>query len=213
MRAPLVLRRGLVLVDHLPHPDRLAAEIEIVGAGCDAGREQLVAVELIRADGGDDRFGLVDHRLQRGGIAGIGHDQRRIRGRADRVAHGFELVEAAPGHRPFQLLVVLVMRGEIFGDELAGESGRAIDDDVEFLRQILHLDCIRDGRWTGLHRSFARDDSSVTRPCRRGRRSGCHRARSDSAGRSWPVASCRRSLWRGRAGFSAISISSSGTPP
>jgi hypothetical protein len=29
------------------------------------------------------------------------------------------------------------MRGEIFGDKLAGESGRAIDDDIE-LRRRLH---------------------------------------------------------------------------
>ena len=132
-------RRRLMLVDHLPHPDRLAAEIEIVGAGGDAGRQQFVAVELIRTDRRDHRLRLLHHRLQRRGIAGIGHDQRRIRRRADRVADGGELVLAAPGHRPFQTGVALVMRGEIFGDELAGEAGGAIDDDVEFRRRHIRF--------------------------------------------------------------------------
>ena len=53
-----------------------------------AGREQFGAIELIRADRGDHRPGLVHHRLQRGRIAGVGDDQRRIGRRADRVAHG-----------------------------------------------------------------------------------------------------------------------------
>ena len=65
----------------------------------------------------------------------IGDDQRRIRWRADRIADRGKLVLAAPGHRPFQIGVALVMRGEIFGDELAGETGGAIDDDVEFRRR------------------------------------------------------------------------------
>ena len=130
---------GLVLVDHPPHPDRLAAEIEIIGARRSAGRHQFVTVKLIGPDRRQHRPGLVDHRLQRRRIAGIGDDQRRVRRRADRVANRFELVEAAAGHRPFQLLVVPVMRGEIFGDELAGEPGRAIDNDVKLFRR-LHFD-------------------------------------------------------------------------
>src|ERR1700743_212810 len=55
------LRRGFVLADHLVHPDRLAAEVEIVGARGNAGRQQLVAVPLIWADRRNDRLGVVDH--------------------------------------------------------------------------------------------------------------------------------------------------------
>ena len=133
--------------------------------------------------------------------------------RADRVAHGGELVLAASGHRPFQAAVALVMRGEIFGDELAGKTGGAIDDDVEFRRRH-RLVSLRSGFLViaseAKQSSFARKEkiswiasSQVllamtveliswrrTRPCRRAHRPGCHRARSDSAGRSWPVASC-----------------------
>ena len=42
--------RSLMRIDHLPHPDRLAAEIEIIRARSDAGREQFLAIELIRPD-------------------------------------------------------------------------------------------------------------------------------------------------------------------
>ncbi len=41
------------------------------------------------------------------------------------------------------------MRGEIFGDELPGEAGGAVDDDVEFRRrhiQFLFLVSARDKR-------------------------------------------------------------------
>jgi hypothetical protein len=31
------------------------------------------------------------------------------------------------------------MRGEIFGDELAGEAGSAVDDDVEFRRRHIQF--------------------------------------------------------------------------
>ena len=128
-------RRRLMRVDHLPHPDRFAAEIEIVGARRRADRDQLRAVELIRPDRRDHRSGLIDHRFQRRGIAGVGHDQGRVGRRADRVAHRSEFFHAAPGHRPFQIAVAVVMRRQIFGDELAGETGGAIDDDVEFRRK------------------------------------------------------------------------------
>src|SRR5262249_30149461 len=73
-----LLSRGFVLAYHLVHPDRLATEIEIVGPRRDTGREQFVAVELIWTDGSDDGLGIVDHRLQRRGVAGVGHDQRRV---------------------------------------------------------------------------------------------------------------------------------------
>ena len=46
-----------------------------------------------------------------------------------------KLVQAASGHRPFRIVLAAVMLREIFGDKLAGEPGRAIDDDVEFRRR------------------------------------------------------------------------------
>ena len=127
-------RRRLMRVDHLAHPQRLAAEIEIVGPRGGTGRDQFRAVELIWADGRDDQPGLRDHRLQRGGIAGIGDDQRGVIGCPDRVAHRGELVPAAAGHRPFQTAIALVLSNEILGDQLAGKTGGAIDDDVKFRR-------------------------------------------------------------------------------
>ena len=130
-------RRGFMRLDHLTHPYWLAAEIEVIGACGRAGCDQLRAVELIRSDRRDHRLGLIDHRLQRSRIAGVGHDQGRIGRRADRVAHRGKLVEAASGHRPFRSAVARVMRRQIFGDELPGEAGCAIDNDVE-LRRGLH---------------------------------------------------------------------------
>jgi len=38
------------------------------------------------------------------------------------VADGGELVLAASGHRPFQIGVALILRGQIFRDELSGET-------------------------------------------------------------------------------------------
>ena len=130
------LRGGLMGIDHPAHPDRLAAEIEIIGAGGRAGRDQFAAIELIGADGGQHRFSLVDHRFQRRGIVGIGLDQSRVGRRADRIAHGCELVQVAPGHRPFRIGFSGIMRRKIFRDELAGEAGSAIDNDVEFRRRL-----------------------------------------------------------------------------
>src|SRR5215468_2832454 len=64
-----LLRICLMGVDHLPHPDRLTAEIDIIRARGRAGREQLRAVELIGTDGRYHEPRLRDHRLQRGDIA------------------------------------------------------------------------------------------------------------------------------------------------
>src|SRR6185312_4920015 len=125
-------------IDHLPHPDRLATEIEIVGAGCRACRHQFRAVELIRADCGQDGSGLIDHGRQGNRIAGVSGDQSRVGRGADRIANRSELVQAASSHRPFQIGLFGVARRQIFSDELAGEAGSAIDNDVEF-RRWLHL--------------------------------------------------------------------------
>ena len=149
-------------LDHPAHPDRFAAKIEIIRARGGAGRDQFGAIELIRTYGANDGFGLSHHRLQRGEIARIGDDQRRVGRRADSVTHGSKLVLAAAGHRPFQGGVALVMRREILGDELAGETGGAIDDDVEFRRRHIRF-------------------SPKTRHCLQQTRSVCAREQSDGA--------------------------------
>ena len=131
------LRRRVIPVDHLLQPDRLAAEIHIVGARRDAGGKQIGAVELVGTDSGYDQLRLIDHRPQRSRIGCVRHDQRRVSGCADRIANGGELVPAAPGHRPCRRAVTGIACSEIFGDELAGVSRCAVDDDVELRGHVL----------------------------------------------------------------------------
>src|SRR5688572_22740801 len=101
------------------------------------------------------------------------------------------------------------MRREIFGDELAGEAGGAIDDDVELRRRHIGflvlviasaakqsilsrrggMDCFASLAMT-VSAAFRKPISSRTKhPYQRERRPGCRRARSDSANRSWQAAS------------------------
>ena len=129
-------RGGLVGVDHLPHPDRLAAEVEIVGAGGRAGRDQLGAVELIGPDGRQHRgwsarpwpSAKPDRRRRR--RSGRCRRARRSRRARRRVFPGC----ARPS--PISDAPAAIMRREIFGDQLPGEAGGAIDDDVEFRRRL-----------------------------------------------------------------------------
>ena len=143
MRAPLAFAVASMLVDHLPHPDRLAAEIEIIGAGGRAGRDQFVAVELVGSDRGDDAIwsaatiAFSDAASPASAtISGVSAGAP-IASRTDS-----SLSRLRPAIAHFELRVVLVLRGEIFGDELTGEAGCAIDDDVEFRRR-LHIDSLR----------------------------------------------------------------------
>ena len=118
-----VFCRGLMRIDHLAHPDRFAAEVEVVGAGGGAGCDQVRTVVLIGTDRRQHQISLVDHRRQRRWIAGVGLDQGGIGRRTDRIAHRGQLVEAASGHRPFRSAATGIMRRQIFGDELPGEAG------------------------------------------------------------------------------------------
>ena len=62
----------------------------------------------------------------------------------DKLKSVRDAIGAAAGHRPFQAAVALVMRGKVFGDEPAGETGCAIDNDVELRRShIQFLEVIR----------------------------------------------------------------------
>jgi hypothetical protein len=122
-------------IDHLAHPDRFAAQIEIVGAGRGAGGDQIGAVELIGPDRGQHRPGLREHRIQRRRIACISGYQRRVGRRADGVADSREFIQAAPGHGPGEVTAA-VTRRQILGHKLAGKTAGTVDNDVEFRRRL-----------------------------------------------------------------------------
>ena len=125
----------LMRIDHLAHPDRLAAEIEIVGSRdahrprpdrshrADKGRpwnNDLVWSTIAFSEAGSPASATISGVSSGAPIA-------------SRTAS--ELVQAAAGHRPFQVAVAIVLCSEVFGDELAGETGGAVHNDVEFRRR------------------------------------------------------------------------------
>ena len=125
-------------VDLVPHPRRFTAEIDISSARTCARRDQFVAVELIWADGGQHDVRPCAHRHERRFIRRVRDDQRGIDGRADQVAHFSELFCAPPCHRP---AFAARVADQIFGDQPSGETGCAIDDQVELAghRTLLFL--------------------------------------------------------------------------
>ena len=120
-------------VDLFAHPARLAAQVGVVRPALYAGSDQCVAIELVGPDRAEDDLGSRAHGVEAGGIVSVGHDQRRARRCADFVADHFELVHAAPCHRPFRGIGgIAIFAHEMLGDETPGVPGGAIDDDVEF---------------------------------------------------------------------------------
>jgi len=126
---PARLRGLLVGGDHVAHPQRLAAEVDVIVTPLCAGGHEVTAVELVGPDGADDAARPRGHGVEAGRVARIRNDQRRVRRRADLVAHGGELVGIAPGHGPGKAVAALLC--EVLGDEAAGKAGGAVDDDVE----------------------------------------------------------------------------------
>ncbi len=118
-------------VDHAPHPRRFAAQIDIASAGGRAGRHKLGAVKLIRPDRRDNHGRTLAHRTQAGRLAGIRLHQNQIVWCADVGTHFLELVGRASRDRPGRSIVAAIGRRQIFGDETAGVTRRAIDDEVE----------------------------------------------------------------------------------
>ena len=138
------LRRGLVRVDHLAHPGRLAAQIDVVHAGFGTGGQQRAAVELVRPHGAEHQPRAPHQLRQGGGRFGVSQHQRRVGRRADLVAHRRQLVRTTPTHRPaqaFGIEAVGIALCHVLGHQPAGEAGGAVDDDVEVL---LH-GCLRGG--------------------------------------------------------------------
>ena len=118
-------------VDHAPHPSRFAAQIDIASARGRAGRHKLGTVELIRPDRRDDHGRTLAHRTQAGRLGGIRLHQRQIVWCADVGTHLPELVGRASRDRPGRSIVAAIGGRQIFGDETAGVTRRAIDDEVE----------------------------------------------------------------------------------
>ena len=118
-------------VYHAPHPSRFAAQIDIGRARGRAGRHKLGTVELIRPDRRDDHGRTLAHRTQAGRLGGIRLNQRQIVWCADVGTHLLELVGRASRDRPGRSIVAAIGRRQIFGDETASVTRRAIDDEVE----------------------------------------------------------------------------------
>ena len=133
---------------------RAAAARAAVDHGAGAGSSRLIAGtlrlhreledELARFEGTGGavlfgagflaNVGVVGALAQRGGIVGIGGDQRHVE--AQSGAHLLQLRQRAARHRPVRAVVAAA---EIFGDQAPGEAGRAIDDDVEFAHLALPM--------------------------------------------------------------------------
>ena len=136
MRAPLRAAAAQVRVDHLAHPGRFAAQVDVVHAGFGAGGQQLVAVQLVRPHRAEHQPRALYQPSQRGGRSGVGHHQRRVGRRADFLAHRCQLVRIAPAHRPADALgiaAVGVACRHVLGHQPPGEAGGAVDDEVEVL--------------------------------------------------------------------------------
>ena len=93
---------GLMGVDHLAHPGRLATQIDIVHAGLGTGLHQRAAVKLVGADGAEHQPGAGHQRGQAGGVLAVGLHQRGVGRRADLVAHRRQLAQVAAAHGPAQ---------------------------------------------------------------------------------------------------------------
>jgi hypothetical protein len=128
---PARLRRRGEAGNHVCHPARLAAQVDVVGAGLRAGFHQGLTVALVRADGGDHDAGLPHQRGHRRRVGRVGSEERQGGRRTDFAAHFGELVQIAPRHRPGHLFAHAVGGVQVLGHEPPGESGGAEDDDVE----------------------------------------------------------------------------------
>src|SRR5439155_6329237 len=84
-----------------------------------------------RPDRRDDHGRTLAHRTQAGRLGRIRLNQRQIVWCADVGTHLLELVGRAPRDRPGRSIVAAIGRRQIFGDETAGVTRRAIDDEVE----------------------------------------------------------------------------------
>ena len=127
------LRGGFVRVDHLAHPGGFATQVHIVHTAGGAGGHQFVAIQLVRAHGGQHQARGVHQRLQAGGVGGVGHHQGGVGWCAQLVAHSGQLVGIAPAHGPAQAAACGVALQQVFNDQAAGKAGGTVDDQIKRL--------------------------------------------------------------------------------
>ena len=142
--------RVVVLEVHAVDELGLAGQVHVVGAYLGAGGHEGLAVFEVGADGGDDDAGRQRHLDQRPRILGVrDHDARsgdvRHLGR-QAGDEGVQLGPVAPGHGPRAALGQVPH--QVLGHQAPGETGRAIEDDVERAIGLV-------GRGRGLVAGFA----------------------------------------------------------
>ena len=118
--------------DHLLHPGRFAAQVDVVCAGCGAGGDQVTAIELVGPDCSQHNLCPFRHGLYRRGVVGVGNNQWQFGRKAQFLAHGFQFFQAASGNRPRHLTANTVLFVEVFCDQLSGVPGCAVDYDSQF---------------------------------------------------------------------------------
>jgi hypothetical protein len=111
----------------------LPGEIDVIGAGGGAGRDEWFAVEGIRTDRSGDDLCRLRHLRHRLGVSRIGLDQYRDRDfQAGNLlkpgANGLELLPIAPDQRPVQSH--RPARGEIPRGQSTREPGRPEEREV-----------------------------------------------------------------------------------
>jgi len=115
-------------VDELGFP----GEIDVIGARTGARGDERFAVERVRPDSRDEDAGALGDGAHGGRVGDIGAQQRQVRqpgvDRSEPIADGLQLGRVAPGERP--AAVGRCVPRQVLGRQLAGESGRAEQDDV-----------------------------------------------------------------------------------
>ena len=128
-----VLGGGVVGDVHPVDELGLAGEVDVVGAGLGARRDQRLAVLQVGADGRDHDAGPADGVLERDVVGHVGDQEGQVgeRGvdRGQVLADALELGLVAPGQGPAQACGRVP--GEVLGGQAAGEAGRAEQDEVE----------------------------------------------------------------------------------
>jgi hypothetical protein len=123
----------VVAPNHLRHPGRLAAQVDIVATGVDTGLQQRFAVQLVGAHGGDHGVGAGRQATQCGGVGRVGRQERHRTGCLDQIADLFQLGCAAAGQAPAHAAVLAVTLLQVLGHQPAGETAGAEHDEVELL--------------------------------------------------------------------------------
>ena len=98
----------VVLINHLPHPTRFAAEVAVVGARFYASLYQQAAVLGVRPNGGTNDLALGRHGQQGTFVKTIGKDDWDLV-EPQFMEDPFQLLFIAPGNRPAQILTWVLL--------------------------------------------------------------------------------------------------------